>query len=165
MTGYVITAPTKLTTPDLCRPSVFLAGTIDNGDSENWQRTAADYLINMNWVVFNPRRPDWDPTWEQIIENPKFAEQVAWELEGLRRANRIIFHFEPGSLSPVALLEFGMMAERWSSDHFLRVSCPPGFWRRGNVEYICKKYYGRIPFFESLDDALKSFDWVEVDSL
>ena len=43
--------------------SVFLAGTIDNGDSLNWQDKVIMELINLGieCEVFNPRREHWNP--------------------------------------------------------------------------------------------------------
>jgi hypothetical protein len=32
------------------------------------------------------------------------------------------------------------------------VCCPEGFWRRGNVEMVCRRL--RIPLFETLDDLI-----------
>ena len=39
--------------------TVFLAGTIDNGDSTNWQEELIDMCQYKNIVFFNPRRKDW----------------------------------------------------------------------------------------------------------
>jgi len=45
---------------------IFLAGTIDNGDSTNWQQNYInttirhkDELGNEDIVIYNPRRDDW----------------------------------------------------------------------------------------------------------
>lgn len=53
---------------------VFLAGSIEMGAAVDWQ---ADVIARLEaWpdserlVVLNPRRPDWDPSWEQDISNP-----------------------------------------------------------------------------------------------
>jgi hypothetical protein len=32
------------------------------------------------------------------------------------------------------------------------VCCPEGFWRRGNVEMVCRRH--RIPLFATLDDLI-----------
>jgi hypothetical protein len=44
--------------------SIFLAGTIDMGNSTDWQQTAIDRLAekigDKNVTIFNPRRPKWD---------------------------------------------------------------------------------------------------------
>ena len=44
--------------------SVFLAGTIDNGNSLNWQDKTIIELINLgvkDLEVYNPRREHWNP--------------------------------------------------------------------------------------------------------
>lgn len=61
-------------------------------------------------------------------------------------------HFEPDTMSPITLLELGLYA----SSGKLIVSCPKGFWRRGNVEIVCEKY--KIPFFENLKHMLDFFE-------
>jgi hypothetical protein len=67
---------------------VFAAGTIDNGTAIDWQDKFADLLSPMsNFLVLNPRRDDWDWSWEQDIKNPQFREQVRWELKGMEVAN------------------------------------------------------------------------------
>ena len=34
----------------------------------------------------------------------------------------------------------------------LKVCCPEGFWRRGNVEVVCRRYH--VPLFSSLDELI-----------
>ena len=125
--------------------AVFLAGSIDMGSAENWQNQLADLLDRANLTVLNPRRDDWDSTWEQSITNPKFREQVKWELAALSQADVIAMYFCPGTKSPITLLELGLYA----GSRKLLVCCPEGFWRKGNVEIICDEY--KIPFFGTLD--------------
>ena len=45
-----------------------------------------DYLQDTNCVIFNPRRKDWNSSWEQKIINPQFKEQV---LEIRARGNEL----------------------------------------------------------------------------
>lgn len=61
---------------------VFLAGTIDMGNSEDWQRELTDFLLSINpeLTIYNPRRDDWDSSWKQEIQNAQFNHQVTWEL-------------------------------------------------------------------------------------
>ena len=42
------------------KASVFLAGSIDMGSAEDWQSTVINYLKDVECVVLNPRRKDWD---------------------------------------------------------------------------------------------------------
>ncbi|MCP5100692.1 MAG: hypothetical protein GY943_34520 [Chloroflexi bacterium] len=115
---------------------LFLAGTIDNGQSEDWQRQLTQSLNDQDIIILNPRRDDWDVTWEQRFENPLFKAQVEWELDGLEMADVIFMYFAPGSKSPITLLELGLMAQ---SGKLIIVS-PDGFWRRGNVEVVAHRY-------------------------
>lgn len=128
--------------------SIFLAGTIEMGKAIDWQKQIEETLSDINIDIFNPRRDDWDASWEQHIDNPQFFEQVTWELDHLDEADIIFLYFVPGMMSPISLLEFGLYAQTRK----LVVVCPDGFWRQGNVEVVCKRY--NIPFFRSLDDGI-----------
>jgi Nucleoside 2-deoxyribosyltransferase like len=115
---------------------VFLAGSIENGIAEDWQAALAEQLQVPDLVLLNPRRKVWDATWEQSIDNLLFAEQVAWELEGLELADLVIMNFIPHTLSPISLLEFGLFARSGK----MVVCCTHGFWRKGNVDVVCQRY-------------------------
>ena len=116
--------------------SVFLAGSIEMGTAEPWQATVEKALADLPVVILNPRREEWDSTWEQSISNSMFRQQVEWELEGLERATMIAMYFDPATRAPVTLLELGLTARSGR----LVVCCPPGYWRRGNIEVVCAKY-------------------------
>lgn len=130
------------TPPEYCNVksprSVFLAGTIDLGASENWQVKAEELLVNSNLNVFNPRRPDWDLSTPQSIESEVFYGQVEWEHDHLRKADHIIFNFLKDSKSPVTMLEFGLMLA--TKPRACVVVCPEGFWRKGNIDVMCAIY-------------------------
>lgn len=117
---------------------VFLAGSIEMGRAEPWQDEVANALLakDSSVVVANPRRTNWDPAWEQSIDNPHFKEQVNWELDHLQRADLVLFYFQPGTQSPITLLELGRHLCREDARRSTIVCCPPGFWRRGNVEVV-----------------------------
>ena len=116
--------------------SVFLAGSIELGNAGNWQTFIEDELSGTDILIFNPRRENWDPSWLQSQTNPKFREQVEWELNALEKANIIAMYFEPDTRSPVSLLELGLFARSGR----MIVCCPEGFWRKGNVDIVCKTY-------------------------
>ena len=128
---------------------VFLAGSIEMGKAENWQEVAGELISNAGYVVLNPRRDDWDSTWEQTIENEQFNQQVTWELKGLEDAKAVLVHFDPDTKSPITLLEVGLLAILKPKRTF--ISCPPGYWRRGNVEIVSERY--EMPMFDSLEEA------------
>ncbi|KAA3657507.1 MAG: hypothetical protein DWQ04_27890 [Chloroflexi bacterium] len=130
------------------QPTVFLAGTIDNGTGPDWQSTVEQSLQDLDILILNPRRDEWDATWEQSIHNPQFKEQVTWELDGQEQADVILMYFAPGSKSPITLLELGLFAHTQK----LFICCPPGFWRRGNIEVVASRY--NLPFFDDLDTLI-----------
>ena len=115
---------------------VFLAGSIEMGTAEDWQTRLTAALDTREGVVLNPRRDEWDASWRQSIEEPKFREQVEWELAGLERADVIAMWFDPATKSPITLLELGLFARSGK----VVVGCPDGFWRRGNVEVVCARW-------------------------
>ena len=120
------------------KPSIFLAGTIDMGNSINWQSEFINEFKDYDINVFNPRRDDWDSSWKQSINNPQFKEQVLWELNALEKADIIIYNFLPDSKSPITLFELGLMTKRLDKE--IIVCCPDEFYRSGNVHIVCEKY-------------------------
>lgn len=116
--------------------SIFLAGSIEMGTAFNWQTKVSNSLADQNIMILNPRRDDWDSSWTQSIENDQFRTQVEWELAALERARIIVMYFDPNTKSPISLLELGLYA----SSGKLVVCCPEGFWRKGNVDIVCKKF-------------------------
>jgi len=126
---------------------LFLAGSIEQDNATNWQQVVEDEFKNSDIIILNPRRDKWDSSLEQTIENQKFVEQIEWELEALENSNAIFMFFEPGTKSPISLLELGLFAKR-----NIVVCCPKGFWRKGNVDIVCKRY--NIPVFETIIEAI-----------
>jgi hypothetical protein len=126
-------APVRL---DGRTPSVFLAGSIEMGAAEDWQAEVTRALADLEVVILNPRRDEWDASWVQSITNPQFREQVEWELTGLESASVVAMYFAPATRAPVTLLELGLSARGGR----LVVCCPEGYWRRGNVEVVCARY-------------------------
>jgi len=118
--------------------SYFLAGSIEMGSDEDWQKklTVSNFFKEYPGFIFNPRRVQWDTSWYQSIENPVFVEQVEWELNALDACETIIMYFAPNTKSPISLLELGLYAASGK----LKVCCPDGFWRKGNVDIVCKRY-------------------------
>lgn len=131
---------------------IFLAGTIDMGNSLDWQQKTIndfqDLYFEREIIILNPRRKDWDSTWVQIIENEQFSAQVNWELDALEKSNFIIMYFDKNSKSPISLLELGLFAD---SEKML-VCCEEGFWRKGNIDIVCKRK--SIPTFTTLDNLI-----------
>lgn len=117
---------------------VFLAGSIEMGLASDWQASLANMLKDVpNVILFNPRRDEWDSSWDQDIKHEKFHEQVSWELDHLEESNLVVFYFDPLTRSPITLLELGIAA---ASGLQCIICCPKGFWRKGNVDIICERY-------------------------
>lgn len=141
----VFKPPTPIAIP-ASTPSVFLAGSIEMGAAEDWQAAITARLADLDVVILNPRRDDWDSSWRQSIDDERFRGQVEWELSGLDRATIIAMWFAPETRAPITLLELGLHAHTGK----LIVGCPEGFWRKGNVEIVCARF--GIPLVASFED-------------
>jgi Nucleoside 2-deoxyribosyltransferase like len=136
-----------------CKPSVFLAGSIEMGRAENWQILLESALMDLDILIFNPRRDDWNSNWKQTIDNFYFREQVEWELNRLEEASAIAMYFDPDTKSPISLLELGI----FSKSSKMIVFCPQGFWRKGNIDIVCQRYgIKQVDSFEALIAATKN---------
>ncbi len=140
-------APLDLATQPV---SVFLAGSIEMGQAEPWQRLVEQALADREITIFNPRREQWDASWEQSIHNPTFREQVHWELQAQERASLIAMYFAPSTKAPITLLELGLSARSGR----LLVCAPPGYWRRGNIQVVCDHY--QIPLYQTLPELIEA---------
>ena len=149
----IIRAPNRLTVIGV---TIFLAGSIEMGKAENWQERIEKEFedISFDATLLNPRRLDWDSSWEQSINNQNFVDQVEWELNALEKSDIIFMYFDPNTKSPISLLELGLFAR----SNKLVVCCPDGFWRKGNVDIVCKKYKIRslYPNFDTAVSILKT---------
>lgn len=141
-------APEKTIVPKGFK-SIFLAGSIEMNKAEKWQdaltKTLLDEFIKL--IIFNPRRDEWNSSWKQEVTNKKFYEQVDWEHEHIVTSDYLFVYFQKDTKSPISLLELGLAA---AAGIKTVVCCPEGFWRKGNVDYICKKY--NIPQIDKIDD-------------
>lgn len=129
----VVYAPNELAGP---RPWVFLAGSIEQGKAAFWQDQVLAGLSRLSGTLLNPRRPQWDASWRQSIDEPRFRGQVEWELSGLEQADIIAIYFDPATGAPITLMELGLFARSGKAI----VACPEGYWRKGNVDIVCARY-------------------------
>ncbi|WP_406825954.1 nucleoside 2-deoxyribosyltransferase domain-containing protein [Pedobacter sp. KACC 23697] len=144
--------------PEIILPndvSVFLAGTIDMGHSVDWQQKFIDQAneeeVLDDVVVFNPRRKVWDHNRTQSIKNMWFSEQVNWELDAMESADVILLFLEANSKSPISMMELGLFADSGK----LMVCCEEGFWRKGNIDIVCKrKGIDQYDTFDKLSTAV-----------
>lgn len=121
-------------------PSIFLAGSIEMGKAIKWQEDIIESLKDTECIIYNPRRLDWDPTWSQKKDNPKFNEQVCWEVKHILMADVVVFYFQPGTchaeistqFSPISLWELGLVSKEKKKK--IIICCPEGFYRKGNLD-------------------------------
>lgn len=132
--AVIIRAPDPI--PDTDKKILFLAGSVDSGETINWRTQIEQQLMHRDIVILNPHRRDWDATWKESISDPQFKQQVEWELEALERADQVLMYFAPESKSPITLLELGLMADK----NKLVIVCPEGYWKKGNVEVVAERY-------------------------
>ena len=122
---------------------IFLAGTIDNGNSIDWQREVINLFSTESGDItfFNPRRADWpsDDAHNEI------TKQINWELDHLERADLIVMNILGSSKSPISLMEIGLFAKSGK----LLVFCPENYYRFDNVKVVCDRY--NIPLFDTND--------------
>ena len=129
--------------------TIFLAGTIDMGNSEDWQRKFVEEvktwdLYGQDYVIYNPRRD------EGFGDDPKeFNYQVNWELDRLESSKNIVMCILGTSKSPITLMELGLFARSGK----LEVICEPNFYRYGNVKITCERY--NVPLYDSMKEYLK----------
>jgi hypothetical protein len=141
--------------PKIIPRSIFLAGSIEMGKAVDWQTAITTQIDDRfdsspdDYFIFNPRRQTWDSSWKQSIDNPLFNEQVTWELDALDRAQVILMYLDPATKAPISMLELGLHATGGK----MIVCSPEGFWRRGNVEIVCKRF--SIPLYAELDRAMQ----------
>lgn len=129
---------------------IFLGGAIDMGKAVDWQKQIANaFEGNDNVLLLNPRRDNWDSSWEQTIENKHFKEQVEWELDALDDCDFIVMVLTKDSKAPISLLELGLHAKSKK----LLLFCEDGFYRKGNVDIVAKRY--QIHQLESIDEIIE----------
>ncbi len=133
---------------DAGQPILFTAGSIEMGAAVDWQKRLIEELKDTDTLILNPRRDDWDSSWEQSINNHQFKEQVMWELNGLDHADVVAMYFAPGTKSPISLLELGILTNSYDNNRTV-VYCPAGFWRKGNVDIVCEWY--ELPYTDDYD--------------
>ncbi len=132
----ILKPPNKITTKIINNYyKIFLAGSIENGKAIQWQSQVEKELDRDNIYILNPRRDDWNANWIQSIKNKQFRTQVNWELDGQECADLILMYFDPNTKSPITLLELGLFGDFID----MIVCCPEGFYRKGNVDIVCKR--------------------------
>lgn len=146
----IVTAPNPIKYK-LFDKILFLAGTIDNGEAENWQDKVAKRLEPKFNVVLNPRRKAWDKNADQT----ELRQQINWELDGINLASHVLFNFLPDSKSPVTMLELGMVLA--AGDQTTIIVCPDKFYRSTNIKVTAA--YFNAPVYQTLGEAYEAYGW------
>lgn len=137
---------------------LFLGGSIEMGRAENWQEKTVAHLEKKdynNLIVLNPRRDDWDSSWDQSpVPGTKFYEQVTWELAAQEKSQILCYYFAKDTLSPITLLELGLFGFR--KDKKVVVYVDDDYQRRGNVIVTCDMY--GLMWSNNLDDFLTDIE-------
>jgi len=133
------------------RPAIFLAGSIENGKAIDWQTELTTFLNGYDVAIFNPRRDDWDASWQQSLENQQFVQQVQWEINHIQAAGLVVFYIQGGTMSPITLYELGLVSkDAAAKNKAVIVYCEEGFWRKGNVDIVCNMF--NIPAVKTFDE-------------
>ena len=130
--AVVIQAPALYQGADK-RPSVFLAGPTSGRD---WRKSLIKLLAELDIVILNPQRFDWDSTWTEDFSDPRWTEQVNWEMDMREAADVVAFMFDDSSVAPITLLELGLSAHSGK----VVVCISEGYPKRGNVASVCQRY-------------------------
>ena len=136
----VITAPER---KPITNQSIFLAGTIDDGKSEDWQSKLIKEFSEYNITILNPRRNNWGD-----LSDNELRKQITWELDHLEKADIIFMYIIGTSKSPISLLEMGIHIK----DSKLIVVCEPEFYRNENVKITCEYYNAEL--YDSLGEGI-----------
>lgn len=134
------------------RQSLFIAGTIDNGQSENWQEELCNSRVKNWYDIYSPRT---SMTPEQYQDPKVGIHQIEWEQHYINRCDKILFNFLPNSKSPITLMELGFALGRGKQD--IIVVCPTEYWKYLNVERMCKIHDAH--FYTNMEDALSYLFW------
>lgn len=127
--------------------SIFLAGSITG--AVNWQERAADVLTDKGYIVYNPRRENFDVT-DAKIER----EQITWEFNYLRSADTVIFYFSHETVAPITLFELGRALEAGVN---LYIAIHPEYPRSNDIRIQSELAgFDQRRIFNSLEDMLEA---------
>jgi hypothetical protein len=112
--------------------SLFLAGTIEMGNSRDWQAEVIDFIKRSNIEslnIFNPRRVVFDQNDKEEIYN-----QITWELDNIAQSDFIFMNLCKDTVSPISLLEIGLILSLLkTSDLTFIIHVEHGYLRDQNV--------------------------------
>jgi hypothetical protein len=151
--SIVVTAPKEYYGVYRSRwPSIFLAGGITGCD--RWQDELIEKLLNVNAVIYNPRRANFP------IDDPGAAEvQISWEFYHLATAHIVSFWFAHGTDNPIVLYELGM----WGNSRDNRpivVGIEGNYSRKQDVIIQTALARPEIPIYDSLDEMVSQLKFL-----
>lgn len=131
--------------------TIFLAGSINNGETEDWQQEIGEFFEKQKFRVFNPRRKDWNKE-QNVSEITDYLKtQINWELDHLHKCSHVLFYFRDDKLAPISLLELGLAFCNFHVSN-IYVIIDPSYPRMANVITTCEFYgidtYGNFEQFK-----------------
>lgn len=117
--------------------TIFLAGPTE----VTWREPFLSFLASAansldGLTIYDPFQPRWDSSWrEDYATDANFRAQTDWEMDRMNSATVVVVYFAERSMAPVSLLELGLVARSGRAV----VGCERGFWKRGNVQAVCKR--------------------------
>jgi hypothetical protein len=146
-----VEAPNKV---EVNKKSIFLAGGITG--CPDWQSELVKKIKDLDIVVYNPRRADFD------VSDPDASKvQIEWEHEMLNKSDVISFWFCKETLQPITLYEFGSYTK---TSKPLIIGIDKGYERRQDVEIQAKLDRPDVKFVYTLnalsDQIFKMFNEV-----
>ena len=100
-----IEAPDPISYTDETKEILFLAGGITG--CPDWQFQAVEYLKNLDIVICNPRRKDFE-VFKDAAGFTESKKQIEWEFTHLQTASQILFWFCKETIQPIVLFELGI---------------------------------------------------------
>jgi len=147
----IIQAPVKWD-KNIKKFKVFLAGSIDNGKAEDWQKELIDLLKDEKDIaILNPRRDKWNPN----AKESEVEKQINWEKEAMDAADIILFKFSEKSKSVITMYELGYYIHTGKCV----VHCHEKFWRATNVRVSCEQ--NSVIMLNTLKDLAAFAKWAQ----
>lgn len=123
----LINSPQIIDFDDVSSKVLFLAGTIEMGNSRDWQKDVIESIKDYDVVCLNPRRK------EAPINDEDLSTQINWELSGLECADVVYLYLAAGSISPISLYELGLLQGYITKRKKIVVYCDENYSRKMNV--------------------------------
>jgi hypothetical protein len=133
---------------DVTKYSVFLGGAIDQGKARPWQKEVAQALLDLDIIILDPRRDNWDESWEQCATCEPFRGQVLWEIAAQEQSDLNLYVFTAESKAPITFFELGA----FGTGKEAMVCAEDGFYRQGNLDIYCEYY--NIPIYHNFDEMI-----------